>query len=107
MIFLSKTNGVLPEIKKKLSAFLKEEDGRITKENLVATGAALVALSGMLNAACTSHNQNTSHTDSSTMAYNTGTRVITATHSHYDPAHCNHSSHSSHGSHGSHSSDGS
>ncbi len=87
---------VFPSIKKKLSAFLAEEDGRISKESLVAGGAAVLALSGLVNAACTSHNQNIGHTDSSSYAY--ANNVVTATHSHYDPAHCNHSNHSSHGS---------
>ncbi len=33
-------SSIIPSIKKKLSAFLAEEDGRISKESLVAGGAA-------------------------------------------------------------------
>ncbi len=91
-----KTSAILPSIKKKLSAFLAEEDGRISKESLVAGGAAVLALSSLVNAACADHSQNIGHTDSSSLAY--ASNVVTATHNHYDPAHCNHSNHSSHNS---------
>lgn len=93
---MDKNKGVFPSIKKKLSAFLADEQGRISKEGLVASGTTLVVLSGLVAGACNDHSQNIAHTDSSTLAY--ASDVVTATHNHYDPAHCNHNAHSSHSS---------
>lgn len=85
----------IPSLKKKLSSFASDENGKISKESLVKAGAALLALGGMASAN-SSHSQNITHGDASTLTYSGST--ITATHVHYDPPHSNHSSHGSHGS---------
>ncbi len=95
---------MLPKIKKVISAFLTEEEGRISKKVILA-GGAMLAASAALSGSSTAHSQNIVHSESSSLTYGQG--AAKATHSHYDPAHSSHSSHGSHGAHGNHSSHGS
>ena len=85
----------VPRIKKRINAFLVGEDGKISKQSLLAIGTALgtAALSNIGSAV---------HSNSVTSIANTGTIL----HTHHS-SHNSHSSHGSHGSHGSHSSHGS
>ncbi len=87
---------IIPQIKKRLSSFIVDERGKISKQSIVTLGATLLTVAGLANAGHSNHSQNLSHGDSSSLSY--ASNVITATHIHYDPPHSNHSSHSSHGS---------
>ena len=95
----------LPKITKTFSSFLLEEEGKISKQSLLKLGAAvggIYAVSGIANAL---HGQNVAH--SQAIQGNFSANTITATHSHYDPAHSSHTSHGSHALHSLHSSHGS
>ena len=74
----------LPDLKKSISGFLLEEDGKISKHSLLSMGAALsgAAVAGALQVQ--GAKAETSHTHS----------------------HISHTSHGSHSSHGAHSSGG-
>ena len=101
----------LPVIKKKVSAFLTREDGRISKDKLLKTGIILSAIAiGTLKTvkADCPINTNNDHTDhcnglrisyDNTVSSSAPGGTVTGTHNH---AHGSHGSHSSHGSHGSH-----
>jgi len=93
----------IPKIKRLISSFLTEEEGKISK-NAILVGGGIIAAVTLTSRQATAHtDSNPAHTDSSTPAnYISGD--VRTTHSHYDPAHTNHASHSSHGSHGSHGS---
>ncbi|MBW2979908.1 hypothetical protein KY360_00645 [Candidatus Woesearchaeota archaeon] len=122
----------IPQLKKKVNAFLIGEEGKISKESLLKVGALLsgaalgialaskkayanhVSHSQASDGACTTAaddcvpdttvicNGNTYHGNSLTV-YTTPSSV-NAEHAHCIETHNSHSSHSSHGSHGSHSS---
>ncbi len=95
----------IPKIKRLLSSFLTEEEGKISK-NAILVGGGIIAAVTITSRQATAHtDSNPAHNDSSSVNYISG--EIRTTHSHYDPAHTNHGSHSSHGSHGSHNSHGS
>lgn len=101
----------LPQLKKKVSAFLTKEDGKISKENLIKTGIlvsiATVALTNSAKADCPM-DTSVSHSDHCNAAGITyATTTATGSHSHSHSSHASHSSHSSHSSHASHSSHGS
>jgi len=93
----------LPRLKKKISAFLNKEDGKISKENLIKAGALLsaVAIASLKSAEAgcpvSDPGSHSNHCNSSSVAA-AGTSA-TGSHSH---SHGSHSSHGSHGSHGSH-----
>ena len=89
----------LPSIRKTVSSFLLEEEGKISKQSLLKVGAAIGSISAMAGIASAAHSQNIAHSQAVSLGYSANT--ITATHSHYDPAHSSHSSHSSHASHSS------
>jgi|GEM_PF-887849 len=91
----------LPSIRKTITSFLLEEEGKVSKESLLKIGALVGAVSAMSRVANAAHSQNVAHSQATSISYVGST--ITATHSHYDPAHSSHSSHSSHASHTSHS----
>lgn len=92
----------LPKFKKTIVSFLLEEEGSISKSTALTIGATVAGVAAIAGQAAAQHNQNIAHSDSSSLGWSGG--VVTASHSHYDPAH---SSHGSHGSHSSHSSHGS
>lgn len=87
----------IPRIKKRINAFLVGEEGKISKQSLLAIGTALgtVALSNAAKAY--------DHGGGG-IYYTTGSYKIS--HGHH-ASHSAHSSHSSHGAHSSHSSHGS
>ena len=106
---------LIPKVKKKISSFLSSEEGKITKESILKTGAVLgtlaliPALSDVVSAAHSSH----SHSLGSTVTdpvntlqstYQASDGKIAGTHSNVAGSHANHGNHSSHGSHGSHGS---
>lgn len=87
----------LPVIKKKISAYIMGEEGRISKQALISMGAFLgsAALSSVLlsDSVYAGHASHASHlTNALSLGYEGG--EATGTHSH----------HASHGSHSSHSS---
>lgn len=103
-----------PELKKKISSFLRKEDGKISKENLIKAGV-IVAASALLakdvvagHSSCPvltqlkpvdteSHNQANIIKHSNTLSIGTTASDISATHNHaIDNCHSNHSSHTSH-----------
>jgi hypothetical protein len=90
----------LPQIKKKISSFINDEEGKISKQSLFALGTFIgsAAIASVLSS------KNTAANDIS-LTNSTVGNTITATASHTH--HGSHSSHGSHGSHGSHSSHGS
>ena len=116
----------IPKIKKKISSFLRKEEGKISKENIIKTGVLITAFSfgsaiaaksvsadatcapncGKTYPSCTNHNQgsiNTGHSNALTLNYASPSTI--GTHNHCKQVcHCNHSSHGSHASHGSHGS---
>ena len=75
--------------KKKVNEFLQNEDGKISKTEIIKTGAILITLTEVLS----------QDTFGGVIDTNTVTKSGTQSLSH-----SNHSSHSSHGSHGSHAS---
>jgi len=83
----------VPKLKKKISAYIMGEDGKISKQSLIAIGAFIgsAALSSLLlSDSVNAHSSHTSHgTNSLSISYSAGT--ATGTHNH----------HSSHGSHSS------
>lgn len=85
-----------PKIKKKIGSYLLSEEGKISKQNLLALGSFLgtAALSSLLlSGEASAVDSNTVyHTNNLGLSYSAGT--ATATHTH----------HASHGSHASHSS---
>ncbi len=96
----------IPKIKKKISAFLTKEDGKISRENLVKVGvlfsvAAMAALKTVhadcppeaLGDSVTTHNE---HCNDLSLRY--ADETASGTHQH------GHGQHGSHGSHGSHTS---
>lgn len=103
----------LPKIKKKITSFLRKEDGKISKEKLMKAGILITIVSVAnlknANAACSTshsnwcppHGNTGSHCNELGLSYSAAT--ATGTHSHHGN-HCSHSSHASHGSHGSHGS---
>ncbi|MEM3555715.1 MAG: hypothetical protein QXF56_03300 [Candidatus Micrarchaeia archaeon] len=90
----------LPAIRKTITSFLLEEEGKASKESLMKVATLIGAVSAMSKISNAAHSQNVAHSQATTASYVGST--ITATHSHYDPAHSSHSSHSSHASHTSH-----
>ncbi|MBW2979910.1 hypothetical protein KY360_00655 [Candidatus Woesearchaeota archaeon] len=122
----------IPQLKKKVNAFLIGEEGKISKESLLKVGALLSgAALGIALASKKAYANHVSHSQGSDGACNTyaddpsqctpgfcdddifhGNNLavgeapgsITPSHAHCVETHNSHSSHSSHGSHGSHSS---
>ena len=90
----------LPKIKKKISSFLVEEKGGISKHKMITVGAFLGSIS-LLNLL---PEVQAAHSNYFNVSWNSGN--ITAEHGHHasHSSHSSHSSHTSHGSHGSHSS---
>jgi len=88
----------LPRFKKKISSFLSEEDGRISKQSLLAISAFLAtgALSTIFSA--TSVKASVTHSNDLSLTHSGANAV--GIHQH----HSSHSSHASHASHGTHSS---
>ena len=93
-----------PKIKKKVNAFLVGEEGKISKESLIKTGALLTmfAIGALKSAkAVCPENRNNGHYDHCnkiTFQRKYGETVATGQHQNVDYSN-NHSSHSSHGSH--------
>jgi len=91
----------IPKIKKKVRAFLVGEEGKISKQSLLKTGAILssIAVATILSSSrvaaehCSCNHR--SHGSHLNLSYSP------------DTATTNHSSHGSHGSHSSHGSHGS
>ena len=88
---------LLPKIKKKISSFVMEEEGKISKQSLFTLGAFI----GSAAIAAVLASKKVDATSTITLGSSaTDTQVtVTAAHTH----HASHSSHGSHGSHGSHS----
>ncbi len=89
-----------PKLKKKVTSYLLSEEGKISKQSLMALGAFLggAAISSVLlaedsTAAHSSHSSQ-GHSNSLSLGYVESSGTATGTHSH----HANHSSHSSHNS---------
>ena len=85
----------VPEIKKKVNAFLLGEQGKMSKDSIIKAGLLVgaFAVGVAINAKKTEAPVN--HSNSLSASYDSGTGAASANHSH-------HASHSSHGSHGSH-----
>ncbi len=91
---MPKKKKYLPKISKKISSYLVEERGGISKHKMISIGAFLGSIS-LLNLL---PDVQAAHSNYFSVGWNSGT--LTAKHGH----HASHASHSSHGSHGSHSS---
>ena len=89
----------LPQIKKTISSFLLEEDGKITKQSALTLGSILGAAA--IGTLATDIANAATHTNDYGISWDAGN--IKGEHSHHS-SHASHSSHSSHSSHGSHSS---
>lgn len=72
--------GTLPEIKKSLSNFVKDENGLISKDNIlklgVATGIAAVLLTS------TVHADHTEHSNTISGNFDSSAKTLTGTHTH-------------------------
>jgi len=99
---MPKKEFTLPALRKTVSSFLLEEEGKISKQSLLKLGAVVGGISAMTGIANAAHSQNIAHSQAVSMSYASNNIVIT--HSHYDPTHSSHASHAAHSSHGSHSS---
>lgn len=95
-----------PELKKKVNAFLLDEEGKISKENMLKGGIVLSAIavgllqSAKLVAGGMEHKNNLGHVNSLSMGENQGETVsITGIHNH-------HMSHASYDVYGDHSEGG-
>lgn len=90
----------IPKIKKKVNAFLVGEEGRISKESLIKTGAivTMFALGALKSAKADVAQTDSSHTNEMGFV-RTKIEPMTVDGSHRNEYHNNHSSHSSHGSH--------
>ena len=89
MSFKKKEFSSFPSFKKKVSDFLSQEDGRITKQSAVAMGAFVF---GSILSAVKDVEATLSHTnDMNSPSYNSITGEISVTHDH----HASHSTHSS------------
>lgn len=84
----------LPKIKKTISSFISDEEGKISKQSLLSLGAILgsaAALDLLAEEAGAWHSSsNPAHSNSISLDYSAGT--ITATHSHTDVSHTRHGS---------------
>ena len=82
-IFKYKKMVKVPKIKKKLSAYIMGEEGRISKQALLAMGAFLG--SGVLASILLSSDVQAwvDHTNALSVSYNEGNGVASATHSHH------------------------
>ncbi len=76
----------IPKIKKKLSNYLLSEEGKISKQALLTTGAFLAGATIGAVSSVQEVEAGTSHSNSLSLSYSGGT--ATATHTH----HANHSS---------------
>ncbi|MBW2977577.1 hypothetical protein KY331_01910 [Candidatus Woesearchaeota archaeon] len=96
----------IPKIKKKVNAFLVGEEGKISKESLIKTGALLSMFAlGALKSAkagCPLNTEEGDYDHCNDMAFiKTGPKLVTAEHQNsiHQNAHSSHNSHNSHGSH--------
>lgn len=94
------TEKFIPKVTKKLSSFIKDEKGSISKQSLLSLGTFVgtVAVSSIFAAK-----------DAHSGVAGGDADEMTVSHSHHGShsSHSSHSSHCNHGSHGSHSSHGS
>ncbi|MCF7861559.1 hypothetical protein K9M79_04915 [Candidatus Woesearchaeota archaeon] len=96
----------IPKIGKKISAFLRREEGKISRDKLMkvgilVAGTSVICASSVLASHSNGAGLQYTHTNSDTcIGQNDG--VLEATHNH--DVHGSHSSHGNHGSHGSHNS---
>jgi hypothetical protein len=90
---------IIPKIKKKVSAFVKEEKGSISKQSMLSIGSLLssIAAAGIVLKEVEAGAISISSTDDGVSAQ------VTGSHSHHS-SHSSHGSHSSHSSHSSHAS---
>ncbi len=83
----------LPEAKKKLSAFIHDEKGSISKQSLLSLGSVLATatFAGLMSAEAGAWHSNSNgcndHQNNLKLSYDPGTARITATHKHYDATH--------------------
>jgi hypothetical protein len=91
----------MPELKRRVNAFLVGEEGKISKDSILKAGALLGAV-GISSVAMAGSAVAQSHTNSISGSFDPSTITVSGTHGH----HSSHSSHGSHGSHGSHCSGG-
>lgn len=91
----------IPQIKKKINAFLVGEEGKISKASLLKGGVilSLIALSPILSSKAAS--AQTSHSNDLSLNYQSGS--ATGVHNHHG-SHSSHSAHSAHSAHSSHDS---
>lgn len=93
-------NKIIPKVRKKISSFIKDEKGSISKQSLLSLGTFVgtIAVSSLF--AVKDVKSGVAQGDADEM---------TVSHSHHGShsSHSSHSSHCNHGSHGSHSSHGS
>ena len=82
----------IPKLKKKISAFLVNEEGKISKESLLKAGTMLSAVA--LGSALAVNNANAEIIHSNSLSVSYSTLTAAGTHGH----HASHASHSSHGS---------
>ena len=92
----------VPEIKKKVSSYLLNEDGKISKQSLVAIGSLVTgAAISLMSRDAAAHSNYVSHdANSLSVRYAPTDATVTGNHGHHS-SHHSHSSHSSHSSHGS------
>ncbi|MCF7861557.1 hypothetical protein K9M79_04905 [Candidatus Woesearchaeota archaeon] len=95
----------IPKIGKKISAFLRREEGKISKDKLMKVGILITGTSIICATSVIADHTNgpgtvATHTNDISASYSAGTGI--ASHSH--DVHSSHSSHGNHGSHGSHNS---
>ncbi len=88
-----KNKNILPGIKKKLSAFLTSEEGKITRKQAVKIASTLLAAGFAVSNSFSASIKNAVMTDTTNIAGSIQPAAFTK----------QHGSHASHGSHGSHS----
>jgi hypothetical protein len=95
---------IFPKFKKKISDFVSQEEGKITKQSALALGAFVF---GAVVSSIKNVEAHHSHGNSyNSWAWNSGNGDFSVKHAHHSShsTHSTHGSHSSHGTHGSHGS---
>jgi len=89
----------IPQIKKKISAYVLGEEGKISKQSIMTLGAFLgaAALGGILSSKEVKGVHASSYNHSNSLGLTYGGNTVTGTHTH-STSHNSHSSHVSHSS---------
>ena len=94
----------IPKLKKKINAFLVEEEGKISKQSLLKTGILLTTAA--VGTAVAAKKVSALHTSGGTQVFHDNGMAIRSTGHSVSANHGHHGSHASHGSHSSHGSHG-